>query len=219
MRTCLLLCLCFLAGCRKDQPAGTAPSAAVEPAPKPAGQLPAATVPRASAPPAWRPSDDPRVAKFLGLRAPKPVTWSEQPPQSSMHVADYVVPGRDGHNAAHVVVFHFPPGQGGPVDMNIARWEGQFKPAEDGTPAKASVERFEADGMPVTLAKLEGQWMQMGQTWYTADQVFLGAIVEAPNGKVVIRFAGESATVEANREDFMKLLKGLRREASAAPAP
>ncbi len=210
----VLLGVSLLAGCGKNEsPVASSPPGS-SPAPlAPTGQ---AAVPPAPAPgrpvkQAWAPSGDPKLARFAGYTAPKPAAWLDQPPQGAMRVAEYVVPGRDGHNAAQIAVFHFV-GDGGDVESNIARWEGQFKPAEDGTPAKAKIERFDVAGMPVTLAELQGEWMQMFQTAYTPDQQFLGAIIEAPTGPVVLRFAGESATVQANREDFMNMLKGLRRE-------
>ncbi len=216
----MLLGASLLAGCGKNEsPVGSsAPVSAPAPlaAPGPAAAPPAPS-PGRTAPQAWAPSNDPKLARFAGYTAPKPATWLDQPPQGAMRVAEYVVPGRDGHNAAQIAVFNFV-GDGGDVKSNIARWEGQFKPGEDGTPARAKIERFEVAGMPVTLAELQGEWMQMFQTSYTPDQLFLGAIVETPTGSVVIRFTGESATVQANREDFMNLLKGLRRDA-ATPAP
>ena len=71
--------------------------------------------------------------------------------------------------------------------------------------------------MKVTLAELQGEWMPMGQTWYTADQRFMGAIVEAPTGMIFLRFAGDSATIEANRDDVIAMLKGLHKEGAAPP--
>ncbi len=216
----MLLGVSLLAGCGENESPVVSSSPASSPAPVTPpgpGAAPPASSPGRPAQQAWAPSSDPRLARFAGYIAPKPAAWLDQPPQGAMRVAEYVVPGRDGHNAAQIAVFHFV-GDGGDVKSNIARWEGQFKPAEDGTPVKAKVERFEVAGMPVTLAELKGEWKQMFQTSYTPDQLFLGAIVESPTGLVVVRFAGESATVQANREDFMTMLKGLRRD-GAAPAP
>ena len=65
--------------------------------------------------------------------------------------------------------------------------------------------------MPVTLVELAGEWQEMGSVSFTPDQVFPMAIVEAPVGRVFIRFAGQTATVEANRDAFMEMILGLRK--------
>ena len=65
--------------------------------------------------------------------------------------------------------------------------------------------------MPVTMVELAGAWMKMGAAWYTPDQLFLTAIVESPVGMVFIRFAGDAVTVEANRDDFRRMIDGLHK--------
>ncbi len=197
----------ILTGCNKNAvPDEAAPSAA----------LPSA---RTTAPPTTTTTPPPRIydpgtARFLGLTAPKPVTWIEHPPTGSMREANYTVPGRDGNEAAQIVVFYFGPTQGGTIENNISRWRSQFQLDENGDVPEPKIERFEVDSMPVTLLELTGEWMEMGTVSFTPDQVFLSAIVEAPVGKVFIRFTGPTATVQANREDFMSLLRGLRREST-----
>ena len=126
-----------------------------------------------------------------------------------MRAANYTVPGRDGNEAAHIVVFYFGPDQGGSIDANIDRWQSQFEPDENMDLVEPQISRFEANGMPVTLVELAGSWMKMGMTWYTADQLFIMAIVESPSGNVFIRFAGQTATVEDARPQFVKMVRSL----------
>ena len=40
--------------------------------------------------------DDPKSASFVGLTAPKPVTWIEPPPTGSMRAAHYTVRSEKG---------------------------------------------------------------------------------------------------------------------------
>jgi hypothetical protein len=167
--------------------------------------------PPAPAPADWKPSDDPKLAKFMGLVAPKPATWIEHPPSGMGRIANYTVPGRDGSEAAHVVVYYFGRRLGGDIESNIERWQYQFKPGPDGAPQEPIVESFEVGGMPVTLVELAGEWMKMGQSWYTKDQLFIAAIVGTTEGNVFIRFAGQTATVENNRQAFRQMIDGLRR--------
>jgi hypothetical protein len=161
--------------------------------------------------PDWKPSDDPKLAKFMGLQAPKPATWIEHPPSGLGRIANYTVPGRDGNEAAHVVVYYFGQGQGGDVESNIERWQYQFRAEPDGTPQEPIVEQIEVGGMAITIVELAGAWMKMGQSWYTEDQLFIAAIVQVAEGSVFIRFTGQTATVEANRAAFTRMIDGLRR--------
>jgi hypothetical protein len=155
--------------------------------------------------PAWRPSE-PKIARFAGLVGDKPATWIEHPPQDRMRAANYTVPGRDGNEAAHVVVFD---PIGGSIDANIDRWQSQFEPDENRDLVEPQISRFESGGMAVTLVELAGSWRKMGATWFTPDQLFIMAIVETPGGNVFIRFAGQTATVEGARPEFIKMVRNL----------
>jgi len=177
-------------------------SPATEPAIQPASR-PAATTP---APTAWQPSE-PKIASFAGLIGEKPATWIEHPPQGRMRAANYTVPGRDGNEAAHVVVFD---SIGGSIDANIDRWQSQFEPDENMDMVEPQISRFKAGGMDVTLVELAGSWMKMGAAWFTPDQLFIMAIVESPGGNVFIRFAGQTATVEGARPAFIEMVRSLR---------
>ncbi len=154
--------------------------------------------------------DDPKTANFVGLTAPKPVTWIEHPPTGSMRAANYTVPGRDGSEAAHIVVFYFGPTQGGTIEDNISRWRSQFQVTDSGDLPEPKIDRFDVDSMAVTLVELAGEWQEMGSASFTPDRVFLMAIVEAPLGRVFIRFTGSTATVEVNRQAFLGMIRNLR---------
>jgi hypothetical protein len=160
--------------------------------------------------PAWAPSDDPTLATFVGLAAPKPEAWTERRPSGMGRVANYTVPGGDESEVAEIVVYFFGRGQGGGVEDNVDRWQGQFRPGPHGAPPEPIVEQLEVGGMTVTLVELAGDWMPIGRSGYAEDQLFLAAIVEAPAGRIFIRFAGPRDTVEADREAFMQMVKGLR---------
>ncbi|MCZ6492498.1 MAG: hypothetical protein O6933_00290, partial [Planctomycetota bacterium] len=108
-----------LVHCAEDQP---------DDAGAPSSPLPSVTVDDQPAPAGWAPSDNPRTARFLGFVAPKQVTRIEHPPSITVRKANYTVPGRDGSEAAHVVVLYFGRDEGGTVDQNILRGQAQFKP-------------------------------------------------------------------------------------------
>ena len=50
----------------------------------------------------------------------------------------------------------------------------------------------------------------MNAVAYKADQTFLAAIVELPEGNVFIRFVGQAETVSANKNEFLEMIKGIR---------
>jgi len=153
-----------------------------------------------------KPPEDSKVAVFGGLSAPKPVTWIWHPPANSMRMAEYSVPGREGTDQASVAVIK----AGGSIEQNIERWKGQFR-TSDMQEVEPKVEKFEADGMPVTVVEFAGEYSGMSTTNFTPDQLFLAAIVEAPGGQIVIRFVGPTGTVEPNRGAFMDMIHGLHR--------
>ncbi|MCA9290591.1 MAG: hypothetical protein KDA25_05650, partial [Phycisphaerales bacterium] len=71
----------------------------------------------------WKPSRDPRIASFLGLETTKPVMWIEHPPLGADRITQFTIPGVPPAEAAHLIVFHFDETGGGPLDLNIRRWE------------------------------------------------------------------------------------------------
>jgi hypothetical protein len=166
----------------------------------------------AAAPPAQPQSgDEPTAATFVGLRAPKPATWISQPRTSRMRAAQFLVPGSESSDAAHVIVFYFGEGQGGDVQSNIDRWTAQFR-SEDGQLVEPVVSQLEADGMPVTMVELAGAWQDMGAASHKPGVLFLAAIVESPSGNVFIRFVGPADVVNRDRAAFMELVRGIERE-------
>lgn len=201
-----LLCSLLAAGCQQED--GLPPP---QPADVQQRDAPPPSVNAEDGATQTAPNGDLSEASFLGLRAPIPASWQEQQPQSAMHHTSFRVPGEDGGDDAQIVVFFFGAGQGGPIDANIQRWEGQFRSPEGGS-VESDVQRFEVDGMPIALVELQGEYMAMGDRWYTEDQHFLAAIVDAPGDRrIFIRFVGDRATVQAHRESFLAMIDGLKR--------
>lgn len=228
-------CTLILGGCPdvkpvQDQAADPPPSlpGAPPPAPSTATGAPGAssTQPRTSdphtnvivppgtaQPSEWKPHDNPAEAVFLGLAAPKPVSWTEQSPStaSRMRAAQYAVPGQGTGDHATLIVYYFGNTGGGTKELNIQRWIGQFSPPGK-EPAVPKTEEFEADGMPVTLVELAGEYQAMGAASFASDSLFFSAIVEAPVGMLFIQLVGKTETVEANREAYMKFIRGLHKK-------
>jgi hypothetical protein len=152
-------------------------------------------------------TEDAKTARFGGFIAPKPAAWTWYPPETRMRVANYAVPGVDGADQAHVVIYE---GIGGSPEMNIQRWAMQFR-SPDGGAVEPVVETIEVAGMPVTLVELKGEHKATRASAYTPDQIMLGALIEAPEAPIQITLVGPSATVEANREAFRAMIEGMER--------
>ena len=174
---------------------------------RPVGASPTTDPPAASAPPA---DDDSTFASFLGLRGPKPDSWTVEPPPNRMVDTNFRVPAPDGSRPANINVFFFGAGMGGSIEDNIDRWAGQFR-SPDGGPVEPALETFETGGMTVTMVELAGSYQGMGDPEPSDDQLMLSAIIDAPAGRIFIRLVGDAATVEHNREDYMSFIRGLRR--------
>ncbi len=121
----------------------------------------------------------------------------------------YSVPGiGESSGAAEVVFSVFAAGDGGPIDMNIKRWVGQFR-NDDDSEATAKIEDRTVAGMQVKWIELAGRYQGMGQAAPRPGMMQLGAILQAPDRTVFIRLVGPAATVEAARSDFQAMIDGV----------
>jgi hypothetical protein len=133
-----------------------------------------------------------------------------------MRAATYKVPlaaGDDG--TAECVVYFFGKGEGGPVDANIQRWNGQFR-TPSGKIATARIGKRLIHGLPVTTIDVSGIYSGMGgplaQPSSAPDYRLLGAIIENPGGNVFLKFTGPSRTVAADQAAFEKLLGSFEKQ-------
>lgn len=151
---------------------------------------------------------DPKQAEVGGLVFPKPPTWVWATPRMRFRTLQYEVPGRGDSGAAELVFSLFNGTDGGPTDMNIDRWIGQFR-GPDGGAAEAMTSTADVGGLTVHRMETRGDYQAMGQPAPRTGQMQFGAIVEAPGRRVFVRVVGPEATVEAARDDFERLLEGV----------
>ncbi len=152
---------------------------------------------------------DGKIVEIAGFVMPKPVTWQWQSPTMQFRALQYSVPGiGESSGAAEVVFSVFAAGDGGPIDMNIKRWVGQFR-NDDDSEATAKIEDRTVAGMQVKWIELAGRYQGMGQAAPRPGMMQLGAILQAPDRTVFIRLVGPAATVEAARSDFQAMIDGV----------
>ncbi len=197
----LALPLAACGGKAPDHGAAPAATAAPSAAPGPGGEL---------APLSSHGQPAPMAAadrNSAGLVYTLPAGWQETPVSSSMRIAQGEIQGTGG--TAEFAVFFFGPGQGGGVEANLDRWIGQVEPA-----APPQRESFEANGLPVTWVDVAGtlkpSGMGMGPTAPQPGGRLFGAVVEGPGGPWFFKVMGPDATLGAEREKFLAMLKGVR---------
>lgn len=148
-----------------------------------------------------------------GVRWTAAASWKAQP-EKPMRAATYAVPAAHGdHEDGECGVYYFGKGQGGNVDANVKRWVGQFEAPEH----PAEVKKLTIHGLSVTTIDVSGNYTGAGGPMAAAKSSkpgyrLLGAIVEAPEGLVFIKFTGPAKTVAANHQNFENLLQSLTPE-------
>jgi hypothetical protein len=143
------------------------------------------------------------------VRWTAPARW-ETKPAGGMRAATYIIPAAEGDSeGAECAVFV---NLGGGVQANVTRWLGQFEKT-DGEPKQKSEKINE---LPVTLVDVSGIYKgggpMIGQpTMSKSGHRLLGAIVEGPEGDIFFKLTGPVKTVTAAENEFMDMLKSLKK--------
>jgi hypothetical protein len=150
------------------------------------------------------------VIDAAGLKLTIPAGWRSETPTSSMRAAQVVVPGAGGEG--QLTVFHFGAGGGGGVDANLDRWLSQIV-LDPGTQAQREV--IDAPPLKIHLVDAAGTATASRVGSFPAqDQPgwrLLGAVIETEGGPWYLRLVGPKATLEAQRDAFLKMLRTAAR--------
>ena len=146
-----------------------------------------------------------------------PDRWTVQE-KRPMRIATYNVPPASGDTEpGECAIFFFGAGEGGSVEMNLARWEGQFATV-DGKDAELKQTKNTINGLSVTTTSVAGTYLasmgpmfQSGATKKTGYKM-LGAIIGAPEGNVFIKFTGPEKTVDAAEKEFNDMIQSVRKK-------
>jgi hypothetical protein len=140
-----------------------------------------------------------KPVELPGLTFSVPEGWESIPPQSSMRVAEFNLPGSAG--VASLTVFRFP-GGAGTAQANVSRWVGQFqKPDGSSVQDSAKVDVQEREGLKLTTLDVSGNYggQQMpGAPEQPAiqDARLLALVVEGSGDPYFFKLVGPAATVE-----------------------
>jgi hypothetical protein len=216
----LSLLLLSLAACDHDQDAAPPPPSATADTgtPAPAGAPADASSPSGTEAPVGPISSRGQVVPGESSAAPQstgdiafdiPQGWQSQPPTSSMRLAQAVIPGPGG--PGELAVFFFGAGTGGSVDANIQRWVDQMESADQPKPAS-----FDSNGYKITWIDVRGtlkpSGMGMGPSTPQPNSRLLGAVVEGPGGPWFFKATGPDATLSAEHDAYLAMLKSIRKK-------
>ena len=122
------------------------------------------------------------------------------------------VPG--GKANAECGVYFFGAGQGGSVEANIERWEGQFQGADGKLAPAKVVKRTTSRGITITTIDTSGDYSGFGGPLPSGHSVpgyrLLGAVVDTPGGNIFVKFTGPARTIAANQAKFEQLLTSFQ---------
>ena len=153
---------------------------------------------------AQTPPPQPVAFRIGSIRFDRPEGWTYSRPTDGVRAAQLE---KKSAGTSLVITFtRFPPGSGGTVQANVDRWQAQFlsqdSPAGVQTPAGTAV--------PLTLVKLNGTMkggVPGGPPKDTANILLLGAILEAPDGLVVLKLSGPKTAVTREEKAFSDLVR------------
>ena len=150
-----------------------------------------------------------------GMTSTTPAAWKEQP-QKPMRLKTFSVPRATGdQHDAEVVIFFFGPGQGGDAQANLDRWKGMFV-APEGKKVESKVETTKINGVETTILDVRGSYkwkpsMMSPEEELRPSHRMLAIIFASPGGPYFMRFVGPEKTVEKNKKEFDKWLRGFKK--------
>lgn len=154
-----------------------------------------------------RGAEDPATFKVGDLTFKRPAAWKWVAVGPGMRKAQLQVTDEKSKQAAEVVFFQFGGGQGGGVQANIARWLGQFQEPKE--QLKTKVEKVMIGKSSVTHVEAQGTYMSGlpgGPKTAMPNHTLLGAIIEAEDGNIFIKFTSPNELAKSSREDFRKMV-------------
>jgi len=153
---------------------------------------------------AQTPPPQPVAFRIGSVRFDRPEGWNYSRPADGVRAAQ--LEKKSAGSALLVTFTRFPPGSGGTVQANVDRWAGQFLR----TDAPAKVQTPGDTALPLTLVRLAGTMkggVPGGPLKDSPDTLLLGAILEAPDGLVVVKLSGPRATVSREEKTFSELVR------------
>jgi hypothetical protein len=155
-------------------------------------------------PPSTARAEENATFDVAGFTFTRPADWTWIAVNSPMRKAQLRVGGAEPAAGGDVTFFHFT-GGGADVETNTKRWLGQFKSKEGAD----KVETKTLNGVKVTFVTTEGTFssgMPGGPTTPMNDFALIGAIMEATEGSVFVKFVGPEKVVKGAHDKFVQFI-------------
>ena len=155
---------------------------------------------------------EPEYEQIGRLQANIPDGWKREQPSSSMRIAQFQIPGKNG--VGELIIFS---GIGGTVDANLDRWYGQFKSETKESISKSAIKTKEKiNGMEVTFSYVVGTYLKSsmgmgGSTTEMSNYVLMAAIVIAPDGPYFFKGIGPKTTMDFQKDNFTQFIHSLEK--------
>lgn len=150
------------------------------------------------------------------LRFKAPDGWVVEKASSTMRVAQYKLPGREGDkDDGSLVLYYFGASQGGTAQANIDRWIGQMQqPDGSASKDKAKTESLTINGLKVTTVDVTGTYTAemapgSGSFHNDANYRLRAAVIETPKGNYFVKLAGPAQTIARWDQAYMDFLKSF----------
>ena len=150
------------------------------------------------------PGPQPLAFRIGSVRFDRPDGWSYSRPTDGVRAAQ--LEKKSGGVPLLITFTRFPPGSGGSVQANVDRWSGQFISTE----APAGIFKPEGTALPLTTVRLTGTLrggIPGGPPQDSPASLLLGAILESPDGFVVVKLAGPRTAVSPEEKTFAELVR------------
>jgi hypothetical protein len=159
-------------------------------------------------------SGEPTATSTSSSPFPAQPGWVAETPTSSMRVAQFRLPGRDGARDAEFAVFAF--AGGGTVESNLDRWCAQFEqPGGGDSREAATTEVTRRDDLTVHRVEVSGTYVAettpgSGQRLNEPGWKLVGAVIEGPSGLHFVKCTGPAETVDFWRDSVDAFLGSVR---------
>ena len=137
--------------------------------------------------------------------------WVLKKEPRRMSAGGCTIPGKDGAPAIEADFYHFGAGGGGGVEANVARWQKQFEPGDDGKLPEGKREEVAIGGRKVLFVTFKGTFLSGSvmdaKRTPMPGFTMTGIIIPSEEaGDMFIKIAGPDAAMAAAGDHIKKLI-------------
>ena len=154
----------------------------------------------------------PKQVRLPGLGFAVPEAWETRAPQTSMRIAEFMLP--ESNEQATLVIFRFQ-GGGGTADANVARWISQFRQPNGGPSGDvAKVTSSTRESLTLTQLDVRGSYEAQAMpgappTPALPDARLLALVVEGSGDPYYFKLLGPTPVIDRWEPAWVELVASL----------